>query len=381
MRIVSARGMIIRCRLPEAIGNSRQFHEEWTAFLIQLETDGGLFGWGENTFLPHAVSAHVRHRLLPALMGKDPTAVLPLFRAMERTVGYDRRGAAMMAISAADMAIWDLAGRALGVPVATLLGGAVRDRVTAYASGPFMRRGPDPYARYEAEVSDYLKAGFRAFKIRAGIDPAADEAIIRRLRDLAGPDIAIALDINQGYLVRTALELDERLRGLGVLWIEEPIQPDDIAGYRFLAGKMHAPLAGGEALAGLKAFADFLSPRTFDIVQPDLSICGGFTVARAIAALGEANDVPVISHTFGTPINFFASLQLAAVLPEHRLTAGLGYPLLEYDVGENAMRQRLPITPVSADGTVAIPDRPGIGFEVDRAAFEPFIVEHWEEHL
>ncbi|MBN9009427.1 MAG: hypothetical protein J0H63_04580 [Rhizobiales bacterium] len=129
--------MIIRCRLPEAIGNSRQFHEEWTAFLIQLETDGGLFGWGENTFLPHAVSAHVRHRLLPALMGKDPTAVLPLFRAMERTVGYDRRGAAMMAISAADMAIWDLAGRALGVPVATLLGGAVRDRVTAYASGPF----------------------------------------------------------------------------------------------------------------------------------------------------------------------------------------------------------------------------------------------------
>jgi len=131
MRIVSARGMIIRCRLPEAIGNSRQFHEEWTAFLIQLETDGGLFGWGENTFLPHAVSAHVRHRLLPALMGKDPTAVLPLFRAMERTVGYDRRGAAMMAISAADMAIWDLAGRALGVPGAPC----------ATASRP-MRAGP-----------------------------------------------------------------------------------------------------------------------------------------------------------------------------------------------------------------------------------------------
>jgi D-galactarolactone cycloisomerase len=381
MKIVAARGMIVRCRLPEPIGNSRQFHEEWTAFLLELETDAGLFGWGENTFLPHAVSAHVRHRLLPALMGADPTATLPLFRAMERTVGYDRRGAAMMAISAADMAVWDLAGRALGVPVATLLGGAVRDRVTAYASGPFMRRGADPYANYEAEVADYLKKGFRAFKIRAGITPAKDEAIVRALRALAGPDVSIALDINQGYLVRTALELDERLRGLGALWIEEPIQPDDIAGYRFLAGKMHAPLAGGEALAGLKAFADFLPPRTFDIVQPDLSICGGFTVARALAALGEANDVPVIAHTFGTPINFYASLQLAAVLPAHRVTADLAYPLLEHDVGENAMRARFPITAVSGDGTVAIPDRPGIGFEVDRAAFEPFILERWEEHL
>jgi L-alanine-DL-glutamate epimerase-like enolase superfamily enzyme len=91
--------------------------------------------------------------------------------------------------------------------------------------------------------------------------------------------------------------------------------------------------------------------------------------------------VPVIAHTFGTPINFYASLQLAAVLPAHRVTADLAYPLLEHDVGENAMRARFPITAVSGDGTVAIPDRPGIGFEVDRAAFEPFILERWEEHL
>ena len=380
-RIVSARGMIVRCRLPETIGNSRQFFDAWTAFLLQLTTDDGLSGWGEHMLLPQAVSAAVRQRLLPLVMGKDPSAIQPLFRAMERSFGDAERSLAMMAISPVDMALWDVAARSADVPVATLLGGAVRDRVSAYASGPFMRQGSDRYAGYVGEVENYLRAGFRAFKIRAGVNPAADEAVMRSLREAVGGDIAIMLDLNQGYLRETALDLDRRLRGLDVLWIEEPVAPDDLEGYRFLAKEMQAPIAGGEALADHETFAAFFQPPTFDVVQPDLSVCGGFTGFSAVMAMTDADVLPLVAHTFGTVVNFYASLQLAATLPERRIDGGRKYPLFEYDPNRNDMRAKFAYVPVDSDGAVAIPDGPGIGIDIDAAAFEPFVVEQWEERV
>lgn len=359
------------------MGNSRQFHERWTAVLVEVGTDTGLTGWGENTAAPFAVAAHVRNVLAPILLGQNGALPLPLYRRMQATLGYDKRGPAQMAIGAVDMALWDLAGKARSLPVSALLGGKVRSSITAYASGPFMTKGPDPYAEYEAEVERYLGDNFRAFKLRSGYRPREDAAAIARIRRLIGEDLPLMVDINQGYTIPAALELADRAAESRLMWMEEPLTPDDLPGYRRLAQTIDVPLAGGESLAGLAVYRDFLGERTFEVLQPDLSVCGGFTCGAQIAHLAEAHEVPVVPHIFGTAINFFASLQFAATLPDVRVRNGMAYPFFEYDPYHNPLRTLCGEWPVSGDGTVAVPDAPGIGVVPALEDLEPYVLDHW----
>ncbi|MBP0491376.1 mandelate racemase/muconate lactonizing enzyme family protein [Pararoseomonas indoligenes] len=379
MKVTAIRAYQVACDMPEPLGNALQVLRRRAAVLVQVVTDQGVSGWGENASSPVAAGAYIRKVLAPLLLGRDPRATLPLHRAMLGTLNYDRRGVSLMATSALDMALWDARAKIEGVPLHAMLGGAVRERATAYVSGPFMRPGEDPYARVPEEAEAHRKEGFRALKLRSGLSPRADAAIVATLRRQLGDEVALMIDVNRGYTPRAALEAADRMQEAGLLWIEEPLAPDDLPGYRMLSGLMRTAIAGGEALAGLPAFRDALIERTFDILQPDLSVCGGFTSAMGIAALGEAFGIPVMAHVFGTVVNFHASLQMTAVLPSHRAGDPWTYPFFEYDRTPNALRRLRGDHPVAPDGTVAIPDAPGIGVDLDPAELEPYLQEYWEE--
>jgi D-galactarolactone cycloisomerase len=381
LKIVEIRGFDLSFPLKEKMGNALNLFSKRDAFLLQVVTDEGAVGWGEAGNSPRAASAFIRTRFVSNLLGKSPLDFGRHHQTLSNMLGYDRRGAAMMALSAVDIAVHELAAKAYGVSVAKLLGGAVRDSLFTYASGPYLRAGPQPYATYGTDVDTYLRRGFRAIKPRAGFNPKADGAMANALRKRVGDDVAIMVDMNQSYTAHAAIESAKRMQDADLLWIEEPVQPEDIAGYQTFARSVPVAVAGGEALAGVGAFRDFLTTGTFSILQPDLSICGGYTTLRQIAALGKAFELPVMPHVFGTVVNFLATLQIAATMEPRRGGGPAVYPYLEFDMMDNPLMTLNGVVPVSSAGTIEVPDVPGTGLDLSPEKLEPWLVSSWIEKL
>jgi D-galactarolactone cycloisomerase len=363
------------------MGNALNLFRKRDALLIQIRTDSGLSGWGEAGNSPHGAGTFIRVRLAGLILGKSPAEYGRHFQSMCAAVGYDRRGASMMAISAIDIALHDLAAQMLGISVAALMGGAVRNEVLAYASGPFVRMQPDPYREYQREVDQYLSLNFKAIKPRGGVEPRADGIMANALRKQVGPDIGIMVDINQGYTAAAAIRAARFMEDADLLWIEEPVQPEDVPGYQSFARAAKVATAGGEALGSVRAFRDFLVAGTFDILQPDLSICGGYSGFRQIWALAQAYDLPIMPHVFGTAINFHASLQMSAVLEPRRGGTCAAYPFVEYDMMDNPLLRLAGIPSVSRHGMLTVPEGPGTGLDLRPQQLEPWITDSWSEHL
>jgi len=374
-RIVRIDGYEVACRLSEPIGNSRQMFDSRASLLVALTTDAGAVGWGESWAFPAAAGAMIREVFGPALLGCDASAPQSAWHTMSSQLGYDRRGISTMAISALDIALWDVAGQIAHRPVYALLGGRLRETIPAYVSGPFMKPGPDPYRDFAADVAAYLETGFRAVKMRMGTEPRADGAMAQRIRRQIGEEISLMADLNEGFSVAGAIEIAKRVADADLVWLEEPIAHDDLPGYRRLAGVLPMALAGGEALIGLKAFRDYLAAGVFDFVQPDLALCGGFSEARRIAAVADAFDAAVVPHVWGTVVNFHASLHFAACLPEKR--GRLRTPLFEFDPSENPLRTAFASHPIDRDGHIKAPDAPGLGIDLTPDRIAPFVKRSW----
>lgn len=270
MQISEIHGFHLASDLPEPQGNSIGFVDRVEALVVCLVTDNGLVGWGETWFAPAAAWAILESQLAPHVLGRNPFDRNSIWHGMAGTRGYDRRGHTLMAVSAVDLALWDIAGRAEGVPVWKLLGGALRDRVQAYASGPYFRPNGDPYRRFLPEIAKLTDMGFRAFKLRLGTTPAADRSICLAVRNAIGPDCLLAVDLNQGFTRSTALNIASAISDCDVAWMEEPLPPEDLSGYRQLAAASPVPLAAGEALAGCEAFHELIGTEACAVIQPDL---------------------------------------------------------------------------------------------------------------
>jgi len=281
-----------------------------------------------------------------------------------------------MAIAAVDMALHDLVAKARSVPVSTLLGGAVRGTVMAYASGPFFKPNGHPYRDFLVEAERHLRAGFRGLKLRSGFDPREDAAVALAIRREMGPEMALMVDFNQAYTPRAAIDAARRMEAADLLWIEEPAAPDDVPGYGTVAQHVRTSVAGGECLGSAAAFRDFLSAGCLDILQPDIAICGGFTGVQRLAALAAAYDRPIVPHVWGTIVNFQAALHLTATLPAHRGGEPAPFPFLEYDVGPNPLLRLVGAPKLNADGTLSVPDSPGLGIDLSADRLAPYIVEH-----
>lgn len=369
-------GYELACALPRPQGKTTGFFSERTALVVAVEAADGTVGWGETWQLPAAAAAMIRAEFGAVLLGRRAGDVRPLWHEMTARIAYDRRGASMMAVGALDLALWDLAARLEGKPLGAFLGGALRDRLPVYGSGPFFVTGPDPYASFARDVEGYLDAGFRAIKPRIGTRAPIDRKIAAALRAQVGDDVGLMADLACGFTAAAAIEIAHGLAEAGFWFMEEPLLPDNNAGYRRLSDAAILPIAGGESLIGLTAFRDFVVEGRPDVLQPDLSTCGGLSEGLRIAALADAWDIPVIPHVWGTAIHFHAALHFAAILPAKR-GAGLGYPIFEYDFSPNPLIDMGGRPALDADGCLAVPDGPGIGIDPTPEMLAPFVVERW----
>ncbi|MCY4146241.1 MAG: mandelate racemase/muconate lactonizing enzyme family protein [Chloroflexi bacterium] len=328
-----------------------------TAF-VKIITDDGAFGWGEALapVAPEVVCAIIEQLLAPALLRRNPLDGNVLWNVMYdlmRERGY-YGGFMLDAISACDMALWDLRGKSLGQPVYQLLGGAFRERVPCYVSG--LPR-PTPEERVDLAL-DYVEAGFNAFKLAAGHGLRADAASVKALRDALGDDALLLLDAHWVYALDDAIQLGQALAGLGVGFFEAPINPEDIQAHAQLAAAVAVPIAHGETERTRYQFRPWLEQNAAQILQPDVGRAGISEVIK-IASMAEAFNTRVAPHlSVGLGICIAATLHAAAAIPN--------LYLLEYQPPVFAAANLLLESPLScAAGFYDLPTGAGLGVALD----------------
>jgi D-galactarolactone cycloisomerase len=277
------------------------------------------------------------------------------------------------AISAIDIALWDLKGKALRQPVSRLLGGPFRTQVRAYATGLYRHRVADNATALAREAEAYAAEGFRAMKMKVGFGLDEDVRNVRAVRAAIGGDRLLAMDANHAYDAGQAIRLGRKLEGCDLAWFEEPVVPEDLDGYCQVKAALRIPIAGGETEYARWGFRDLCARRAVDIVQPDICGCGGFTEAWRIAALASASSLTVYPHVWGTAVGLFASLHLTAALPPNPPAMVAADPLFELDRTPNPLRDQLALNPPKRAGDIVdVPTGPGLGLEVDRAVLERY---------
>lgn len=339
--------------------------------LIKIETDEGITGWGECDSSPYVVKtivdcppSHVVCRgLKDILMGQDPFDVEKIWNDMYRgSYYYGRRSVGIHAMSGIDIALWDIMGKAAGRPVHKLLGGRINSRLRAYASMLM----PDTEEEVVQKAKEYMAKGFTAIKFgwgALGESREKDIRLVKAAREAMGEEADLMLDI--GYLWKNSKYAEmmcKELEPFHPYWIEEPIISDDVQGFSRLTPKTTLRIASGEELTGLYEFRELIEKGGVDIVQPDMSRCGGITIAKKIADMALLNGIELCPHAFKSGILMAASIQL--------LAAYKGTPLLEYCSQETVLSKGLLKNhfALQMDGTVEVPDTPGLGIEVDEAA-------------
>jgi len=336
--------------------------------VILVHTDEGITGIGEVDSAPEAVRALVdapgSHAIAGSLkhllVGEDPLDVERLWHKMYRGLIYiGRRGIAVHAISGIDIALWDIAGKAAGKPVCDLIGKPMREKVRAYAS-MLMPHEPE---EVRERVSALREQGFTAVKLGwgpLGADPAKDVELAAAAVEAAGEGGTILIDAGLGYHdAKTAIGVAEQLDELGVFWLEEPFEPDEYEAYAELADAVDIRVAAGEQDTTLWGFRELIERGHVDLVQPDVTRCGGITELLRIAEFARSRGVETVPHAWKSGIIKAASLHVNAVLPDALFQE---YCVADTPINTSLTKQRLPI---DADGFVAVPTGPGLGVELD----------------
>lgn len=353
------------------------FSQGWvsrrSSTLVEITTDTGLSGWGEaftqGLEPPQIAAAAIESALKPLLLNEDPLATEVLWHRMyHATRDFGRKGSVLAAISAIDIALWDLAGKFYQVPIYQLLGGPFRTRVQAYATGFYRLSAQDESSRLADEALAHYDAGFRAMKIKLGFGLASDEKAMAAIASaLQGRDVTLMVDTNHAYGVADAIRLGRSLEPYRLRWYEEPVAPEHLSGYREVRQACSMPIAGGENEHTLYGFRDLFAAAAVDVAQPDIGSTGGFTACRHITALAQAHGVKLNPHVWGSAVAQAASLQLLAALPIPHHSVFPEEPIFEYDRSSHPFRLDLITEPIlQQDGFVSIPSGPGLGIEVVR---------------
>ena len=347
--------------------------------IIKVYTDEGITGYGEVDSAPGVVKSiidsPVSHRICQGLgqsiIGMDPFQTERIWETMYlNSMFYGRRGAVVHAMSGIDIALWDIVGKALGKPIYQLLGGEFRSKVRAYGSTLM------PYTPEEAaeEALKWKEQGFTAVKMGwGGFElPFRDNVkLVEAARRAIGDDMDLMLDV--GFIPSPDCPIDsssrlllaKELRQYNPYWIEEPVSPDDYDGYKKLAESIDTRIAGGENESTRYGFRQLIEYCKLDILQPDITRCGGLTEAKKIATMAQAHNITVVPHAWSSGIVIAASLQLIASIPNANL--------LEYCVWDTPIRKEMLVSDFTLkDGYVSVPQGPGLGIELDDAAIEKY---------
>jgi L-rhamnonate dehydratase len=355
--------------LPEASMQTFTFHG-W--LVVEVLTDDGLVGIGNAALAPQVTKQVIDLYLKPLLIGRDPWDTEFLWQNMYRkTMAFGRKGIGMVAISAVDIALWDILGKSAKQPVYRLLGGRTKPRIPVYAS----RLYSVELNELEAEAKRYKKEGYKAMKLRFGWGPTDGAAgmqrnlsLVRTVREAVGDGVDVMADAYMGWTLDYAKRMLPLLEPFNLRWLEEPVIPDEVHGYAELKSYGRIPIAGGEHEFTAYGFRDLLEARALDYIQFDTNRVGGITQARKIAALAEAYSVPVIPHA-GQMHNY------------HVVMASLNSPMAEYfpvvdvEVGNELFWYIFSGEPKAKDGFVDLDESvPGLGLTINETALKEFDV-------
>ncbi len=365
MRITAVRCILVSAPYAEPGDAEREFHLRQgyrPASFIVVDTDEGMAGIGETyagVYAPEAVRALVA-QLGDDLIGHDPRDVTAIWDRMRLASYYwGRMGMTQSVIGGIEMACWDLKGKLLGQPVYELLGGKVHDAIPVYASG-----GNDkPFPDLENELLGYVAAGFKAVKIR--INNLSHERIVEKVafcREVLGDDIGLAADAAQGldqspWPVKTAIEIARSLEPYNLLWIEEPAEVTNYAGFAEIRRQIGIPVAGGETVTSLVEAESYLRAGALDIFQPDAALIGGIGVLRHVAQMCERHFIPIAIHSWSGGAGMMGTV--------HAAFASRNCSILELSTVPNPLRDEVLTEPLRLhDGTLAAPTAPGLGIHL-----------------
>ena len=385
MRIKSAQAWWVSIPIEAARQHRSDFGTLTTfdAAILRIETEDGLVGWGEGKNAAgsagtYAALVHLLNtEVAPQLIGRNAGDITPIWEMLYNGVrapaaarhghampGLSRRGLTLAAISAVDIALWDILGKHLGQPIWQLLGGRKAERLPAYASG-----GWADAAGIGAQLASYIdQGGYKSVKMRVGsMDPSpqTSAARVRAARTALGPEVEIAVDAHGTYTVGQAKRFAHLVADCDLAWFEEPVIADDKPGMAEVRRMATMPIAAGESECTRFDFRDLIAGGCVDILQPDPAFCGGITETMRIAALASAFNLRFAPHLWAGAPCFFAGLHCCAASPAAFT--------VEFSCGANPMIHDLSATPVTAsDGMIAIPDGPGLGLTLNERALLDF---------
>lgn len=354
---------------------------------VKVHTDEGLYGVGEATleYREKTVVSAIED-LSRSVIGQDPRNIEKIFHDSYRDA-YWRGGPVLMtALSSVEMALWDIKGKALNVPVYELLGGKVRDKVECYANGWFApAKTPEEFAAKAIEAAD---AGFTGLKWdpfgSAWLNLSSKDfnnamECISAVNDAVGDRVDLLIEGHGRFNIPTAVQIGRELENFRIRWFEEPIPPDNLEGLAEVKQRVRIPISAGERLYSRWDYRRFFELRCGDFIQPDISHAGGISEVKKIAAMAEAYHIPICPHNPSGPIANAATLQLAACIPNFYLLETVSSDVLHRrDVTNEQI--------VFKDGLMHIPDRPGLGIdfneeEIKKHPYKPHELRHYKGTL
>ena len=372
MKITAVETYVLQGLLEDkAFGWSQRVTDRRQTALCVVSTDDGIQGLGEAFYYatPAKIVAHlISDGYAPLLIGRDPFDNAVIWNFLYNwTRDQGMKGLPISALSAIDIALWDIKGKALGLPVHKLLGGAYRNKAHVYATGLYQPQNvPSIEDALIKEALGYKGDGFFGMKLKVGYGIERDMRYVKAVRQAIGDDMVLMVDANHAYNAAEAIRLAKEMEKYDVYWLEEPVPPEDIEGYIEVKQKSKILIAGGEDEFTRYGFRELIARRAVDILQPDLCAAGGFTEMMNIVAMASAWNVPLTPHVWGTNVGLAASLQLFAVLPhfpERRYPAD---PFFEYDRSPHPLREGVSQEIFEMrDGYLDIPQRPGLGVSLD----------------
>ncbi len=334
--------------------------------VVEIETEDGLVGSGWCEDYAGATSVIIDGHLNKLLIGANPLDRSRLWDQMYRsTMPYGRKGPALLAISAIDIALWDLAGKHFGQPVYQLLGGRARDSVPIYASHLHFTNEDE----FASEATEYVNRGFKAMKMRFLHGPADGRAgmnrnveLVKLLRETVGDNIEIMADAYMGWNLEYAQSICRLLAPFNMKWIEEPLLPDQIKDYAALRRSSPVPIAAGEHETTRYGFAQLIEAEAIDIVQFDIGRVGGFSEAQRVCTLAEVAGLPVYTHCYGMPTLHLATNDTTIGMVEY-------FPVPVWEEVEEAPHFDGAVIP--SNGEVRLGDEPGLGATLTLPDFTP----------
>jgi D-galactarolactone cycloisomerase len=371
IRITAVRIHRLAAPLRERFGWSLNWTSHRTVTLIEVRTDCGLTGWGDGLAAEDVLSAHPE-----VVVGRSPFEVEAIYEDLRSPAGHQERPGPSRC-GGLDTAIWDILGQALGLPVSRLIGTGHRTAVRPYCTALYRKDWDDLAEGLRDEALHWKAQGFGAIKMKTGFGPETDARIVAAVRDALGDDTGLAIDSNCAYSAGAAIALGRRLEKFNLMWWEEPVPADDLAGYARLRQHVGIPLAGGETLCVDALVRDYIQPRLVDILQPEVELIG-LTGARRLTPLCWLNRIELAPHNWGTAVRTAAILQWMATIPPLTPALAARAVTFEFDCTESPFRDAVVAEggfTLNDEGLIDIPQTPGLGVRVLPEAVAEFRAE------